>query len=142
LLVLATVAGCIGNSRALLLKKGWVEPCALWCLTVADSGKQKSPPYLHATDPLLSVPFDLLDAHREEVEDFDRRLEVWQDTPRAQGGDKPRRPPARAPPKALVAHWFRRMSLALHPDRSGTTEGMAALIRANDELLRLLDEMP
>src|SRR5262245_27385575 len=38
---LAVAAGCVGNARALLLKRGWAEPCVLWTLTVAASGRHQ-----------------------------------------------------------------------------------------------------
>jgi hypothetical protein len=41
--VLATLAGAIGNTRSILLKRGWTEPCVIWTAIVGDSGTLKSP---------------------------------------------------------------------------------------------------
>lgn len=41
--LLGALAGAIGNSRQILLKRGWVEPALLWAVLVGDSGTQKSP---------------------------------------------------------------------------------------------------
>ena len=51
--VLATVAGAIGNARAIEIKGGWVEPVLLYGATVGDPGVMKSPALAHAVTPLL-----------------------------------------------------------------------------------------
>ena len=51
--VLATVAGAIGNARAVEIKKGWVEPAALYGAIVGEPGVMKSPALSHAVEPLL-----------------------------------------------------------------------------------------
>jgi uncharacterized protein DUF3987 len=41
---LATLAGCIGNRRRIVIKPGaWVEACVLWIATVMRSGGRKTP---------------------------------------------------------------------------------------------------
>jgi hypothetical protein len=41
---LATLAGCIGNRRRIILKQGsWYEACVLWIATVMRSGGRKTP---------------------------------------------------------------------------------------------------
>ena len=32
---LAVLASCIGNTTRVLLKRGWVEACVIWCAVVA-----------------------------------------------------------------------------------------------------------
>src|SRR5262249_35956732 len=56
---LAAVAGAVGNSRAIVVKKGWSEPVALWTVTVADSGGHKSPAHRVAVGPLQEIQIDL-----------------------------------------------------------------------------------
>ncbi len=41
--ILCTLAGAIGNTRRLKLKKSWEEPAILWAAIVGESGTQKSP---------------------------------------------------------------------------------------------------
>jgi hypothetical protein len=41
--MLAGLAGAVGNTRVVLLKKGWVEPCVIWTAIVGESGTMKSP---------------------------------------------------------------------------------------------------
>jgi hypothetical protein len=59
---LAVVAGCIGNARAIRLKRGWTEPSILWDVTVAASGAQKSPAWAAAVDPMMAIQMELVDA--------------------------------------------------------------------------------
>jgi hypothetical protein len=74
---LAVVAGCVGNARAVVLKRGWVEPAVIWALTVADSGGHKSPAYHAAVQPLTDLQIDLFDQHRERVKDHKKELEDY-----------------------------------------------------------------
>src|SRR5262245_39890890 len=91
--LLAVLAGCIGNSRAVLLKRGWVEPCVVWGLTVGESGTVKSPAYYAAVDPLIDIQMSLEDAHRGQVEAYQHDKEAWSARSKDQRGEKPR-PPA------------------------------------------------
>jgi hypothetical protein len=65
---LAAVAGAIGNSRAIRLKRGWSEPAVIWAVTVAPSGRLKSPGYDKAIGPLLDIQMALVDDHEEKAE--------------------------------------------------------------------------
>jgi hypothetical protein len=89
---LAVVAGCIGNRRSVRVKGGWFEPCVIWSLTVADSGGHKSPAYRAVVNPLLELQIDLYDRHKEEVEEYHRAVEDWQQTPKDERGAKPEAP--------------------------------------------------
>jgi hypothetical protein len=40
--LLGVLAGAIGNSRAAIVKRGWVEPAVVWVLNVGPSGSVKS----------------------------------------------------------------------------------------------------
>jgi hypothetical protein len=96
---LAVVAGCIGNSCALMLKRGWIEPCIVWAVTVAPSGQLKSPAYAMAVDPLLEIQMDLTDAHEVERTIHDQALSTWKAKPKAERGEKPAAP---EPPACYV----------------------------------------
>ncbi len=90
---LAVVASAIGNSRAVLLKRGWIEPAVVWAITVAESGGHKSPAYSAVVDPLVSLQMDLYDAHKERIEEHRLAMEEYQATPKDERGKKPD-PPA------------------------------------------------
>jgi hypothetical protein len=59
---LAVVAGCVGNSRAIRLRRGWTEPAILWAVTVAPSGAQKSPAWAAVVDPFTAIQMELVEA--------------------------------------------------------------------------------
>jgi hypothetical protein len=82
---LAVVSGAIGNARAILLKRGWVEPPIVWSATVADSGGHKSPAFHAAVNPLVELQVDLAEDYRDLLEQHARR---------GKEGTKPTRPPS------------------------------------------------
>ena len=88
---LATVAGCIGNSRAVLLKRGWVEPAVVWSLAVAESGGHKSPAWDKATSR-LDRQMDLFKEYREQAEAYKEELAAWKADDRDTRGEKPEEP--------------------------------------------------
>jgi hypothetical protein len=49
------VAGLIGYTRVLRLKRSWRAPCVLWSVVVADSGSLKTPAFRMATDYLFKL---------------------------------------------------------------------------------------
>lgn len=63
---LATAAGAIGNSRALFLKRGWVEPAVVWAVAVGPSGTHKSPAFAAAVSPLQSLQMDAVQSRGED----------------------------------------------------------------------------
>jgi len=69
---LAVIAGCIGNSRAIQLRRRWSEPAVVWALTVARSGGVKSPAFSAAVDPLMDHQMgrheDYLERKKEDDE--------------------------------------------------------------------------
>jgi DNA polymerase I-like protein with 3'-5' exonuclease and polymerase domains len=93
---LAVAAGCVGNARAVVLKKGWSEPAVLWSVTVAESGGHKSPAYHAAVDPLMELQLDLFDRHQEELEAYKDALNDWAALSKDERGPKPL-PPVEPP---------------------------------------------
>src|SRR5262249_32213296 len=91
---LATAAGAVGYSRALCLRKGWVEPVSLWAVTLAGSGGHKSPAFGTATSALVEMQMDAFDAHREAVQEHNNRVTGWKDTPKGERGERPEPPDA------------------------------------------------
>jgi hypothetical protein len=74
---LAVAAGCIGNARALVLKKGWIESAVVWALTVAESGGHKSPAYRAAVQPLTDLQLDLFEQYQQRKKDHKKELEDY-----------------------------------------------------------------
>jgi hypothetical protein len=76
---LTVAAGCIGNARAIVLKRGWIEPSVVWSLTVAESGGHKSPAYYAAVQPLTDLQMDLFEQHQQRKQDHKKELEAYAD---------------------------------------------------------------
>jgi hypothetical protein len=89
---LAVVASCIGNSCAIRLKRGWIEPSIIWAATIAPSGQLKTPGFAAAVDRLLSYQCDLSDEYQSQREQYDKDLLAWQDTPKDRRGPRPQKP--------------------------------------------------
>ena len=69
--LLATLGGCIGNSRRILLKKGWSESACVWACVVADSGSGKSPALDAATGFLMR-------RQRQEHRAWEQAMREWE----------------------------------------------------------------
>jgi hypothetical protein len=72
---LATAMSCIGNSRAIQLRRGWSEPAVLWAITIARSGSAKSPGFSAAVDSLLEFQMDRWDQFQREKAEAKNRDE-------------------------------------------------------------------
>lgn len=72
---LAVCAGAIGNSRAIELRKGWVEPSVLWTAPVGESGTLKTPAFNVALWPLYAGESERRERHRLAVVQWQRRRE-------------------------------------------------------------------
>jgi hypothetical protein len=71
---LATMAGCIGATRVLELKRTWREPPILWTGLVADSGTVKTPAWEMTTNPVYRVQAEHRQRYRRELADFRRSV--------------------------------------------------------------------
>jgi hypothetical protein len=89
---LAVVAACIGNSCAIRLKRGWVEPSVIWAVTIASSGQLKSPGWAAAVDPLMAYQCELAEAYQTERAVYEEEMTAWSDRPKQQRGERPGRP--------------------------------------------------
>jgi hypothetical protein len=87
---LAVAAGCIGNARIVILKRGWTEPCVLWSLTVAESGGHKTPAYHQAVDPLMELQMEQFDKHKALKETLEEEMAQWQAALKNDRGEKPK----------------------------------------------------
>jgi hypothetical protein len=97
--VLAPLAGCVGNARAVLLKRGWLEPAVVWGVTIGESGTYKSPAFHAAVSPLWEIEIDRYDAYHREKEEYEVEMDRWKKQPREERLElpepaKPEEPPA------------------------------------------------
>lgn len=63
---LAVLAGAVGNSAQIKLKRSWKEPATLWTVLVAPSGSTKSPAFHHAVRPIFRRETEARDRYEEE----------------------------------------------------------------------------
>ena len=115
--LLATLAGAIGTTRRIRLKKGWSEPSVIWCATVGDSGSRKSPGWEAGTEFLEHIQRD---AHAEWKSNRDE----WLNRSKEDQRDSPEPREAR------------------YTTQDVTVEGLAALLEDNPRGLTLVrDEL-
>jgi hypothetical protein len=75
--VLVVVASAIGNTRTILLKRGWVEPSVLWAAIVGDSGTLKSPAYRMAVAHLFRVQRRLTLENKARLGEFRQQQQMY-----------------------------------------------------------------
>jgi hypothetical protein len=116
--LLATLGGCIGNSRRVLLKKGWTESACLWAVVVADSGSAKSP----ALD--ASAKF-LMRRQKQEHKRWEREMAQWEKDKLAAKAKalEEKKPPPEEPPAP-------RLTQVICTD--ATMEKLVAMLHEND----------
>lgn len=68
--VLACLAGMIGNSRRIRLKRDWTEPAIVWAAIIGESGSGKSPGFHFARKAIVARQHRLMREH-------DRRMADW-----------------------------------------------------------------
>jgi hypothetical protein len=118
---LAVAAAAIGNSRALVLKRGWIEHSVIWSLIVAESGDLKSPACDAAVEPLTDLQIERAEEHKMEVKAYQQDLKDC-----GKDGEKPE------PPEPL----------RVHVTKDVTIEKVGMLLRDNPHgLLVSRDEM-
>ena len=69
--LLAASAAAVGNCFRIELKKGWTEPCILWCVVVAESGTLKSPALELALRPVRNRQRRAMKEYTAAVEKYD-----------------------------------------------------------------------
>jgi hypothetical protein len=131
--LLSALASAIGNTRRIVLKRGWAEPAIVWTAIVGDSGTAKSPALELALRPIRKRQHEAMKQHVEAMKEYadvlashERDVAQW----KRSKSDKP--PPAK--PEAPLA------------DRcwtdDATTEAMAVLLQQTPRgLLMVRDEL-
>jgi hypothetical protein len=89
---LTTMAGAVGTKYEVELKSGWVEPCVLWTLIVADSGTKKTPAFNLATGPARKIAAEQAAAYKSKQTEYDAKIAAWKAAPKAERGPTPERP--------------------------------------------------
>jgi hypothetical protein len=74
---LAVVAGMIGYTRVLRLKRTWHVPSVLWTLVVADSGSLKTPAFRLSTDYLFRLQKRLDLEYKRKMAEYTEAMHKW-----------------------------------------------------------------
>ena len=109
--LLASAAGCIGNSMKVEIWAGWTEPCILWLCSVGNPASAKSPaakPFrtsLEAIEMTLNADYkENLRCYEMELEESKIAKELWRKERMAKDGHKKPMPDAaKEPPKPTLA---------------------------------------
>ncbi len=133
--ILAALAGCIGNSRSIQLKRGWCEPPVIWVAIVGPSGDLKSPALDCVFHSLFDLQTKLIREHEAALAEFKLRhleyevtLSTWK-RKGAKNGEQPPKPPEEPTCARILAS-------------DVTTEALATLLRDNPRgLINLWDEL-
>lgn len=72
--MIGVLAGAIGNSRVVRLKRSYAEPIVAWTATVAPSGAMKSPPLELVLGPSRERDMELLRTNESARKAFDVSL--------------------------------------------------------------------
>ena len=130
--LLSAVAGVIGNTRRIALKRGWSEPAIIWTATMGESGSVKSPAFDCAMKYVRDIQHrefvrhdEAMQLHEPDQLAYERDLQAWK---RSKASDPPVKP---EPPKA------KRLLCS-----DVTVEGVAVLLSDNEYgLLLARDEL-
>lgn len=88
--MLAVLAGSIGQSRRVFIKRNWTEPAILWTATVADVSTGKTPGWQAATEPARRIERSLNEQRKQLDQQFQQELVEYQAGNKE--GNKPTKP--------------------------------------------------
>ena len=135
--ILAGLAGAIGNTRRIKLKRDWIEPPIVWVAIIGESGCGKSPGYRCALKAIRDRQHRLMKQHERDMRDWESQnalheiaLTNWKKE--AARSDAPPNPPE-APDKPICPRvWIEDV----------TSEALAELLHHNPRgLLSLRNEL-
>lgn len=142
--MLATMAGMIGNRRACLVRRGWIEPCVIWSMIVAESGDRKSPAIDAVTRPAHAAQLEMMAEYNDAVKQFNREagghdadLAHWKHSGRKTGEPQPE-PPDNPICKRLVVSdtTVEALSVVLEENPNGVLlvrDELAGMLRSFDQ---------
>jgi uncharacterized protein DUF3987 len=90
---LATLAGCIGNRRRIVIKPGtWNEACVLWITIVMRSGSRKTPANGLVLEHLHTLEAAEIEAETARRTKYEEQMQEWKDAPKDKRGELPEKP--------------------------------------------------
>jgi len=116
---LVSAGGLIGNSRAIRLKKTWIEPAVFWATLIAESSTGKSPAQFQAILPLTALQEELYENNACEEKTWRIEMEDW----KADKKSAMREPPVKPVPERLIVSdiTIEKLADVLHRNTRGVT---------------------
>lgn len=134
---LGTLAGAIGNSRALQLNESWLVPSILWVGVIATSGSGKSPVLDFLTKPIEDAEAQLAKDNKQRTQEYEEAtlqyeaaLREWRNNRSGRPPEKPTPPPQ---PRLLT------MDTTLEAVGVLLSQSPRGLLMARDELSEWFD---
>jgi Protein of unknown function (DUF3987) len=78
--LLSELGACIGISRSVRIKEGWIQPPILWTSVVAPSGDGKGPGMDTAIRPQLRREMEFKHENDRKKEKYEKELAAWEAT--------------------------------------------------------------
>ncbi len=120
---LGFAAGVIGNTRALLVRPGWIERPNLWLAVIGEPGSGKSPAIDHARQPLDDLQTAAWKRHQAE-------MATWEEAETNAKAAKGKADPL--PPRPVLEHYF---------TSDATTEALASILSTSPGVAVVRDEL-
>jgi hypothetical protein len=90
--LLSSLATAIGNSRSILIKRGFIQPPVIWTAIVGPSGSRKSPAIEAGCLPGMEHERELVRQNKEADELYENELSQWESKKGQKRGPKPEKP--------------------------------------------------
>jgi hypothetical protein len=119
--LLGFAAAAIGNSRAVVVKPGWIERVNLWLAVIGDPGSGKSPANEYARAPLDALQRDAWNQYQDDLATWER------ETAQHKGKDADA-----LPPRPLLSHYF---------TTDATIEALTAILSTSPGVAVVRDEL-
>lgn len=92
-LCLATLAGCIGNRRRIIVNPGaWYEPAILWIVLVLPSGAKKTPALSAVLEYLQEREAQEIEDEKARGAEYEEEMREWKAAPESKRGEQPEKP--------------------------------------------------
>lgn len=93
--ILAICAACIGRTRGIKIKSGWIEHANLYLCLISKSGTGKSPATKAFLSPIFAMEKQLFDEYQESMKQYEIQMAEWKRTlldKEARVAEKPEKP--------------------------------------------------
>jgi hypothetical protein len=90
--LLTAIGAAVGNTRRLVMKRGWSAPPILWGAIVGESGTAKTPAFKLVMRPVRERQSRAFKVFEALQQGYEATLEAWQEAKKGERGEKPQPP--------------------------------------------------